>query len=592
MKNARTLCAVSLVAVALFAAAACADDRDGFAAAPIFEIEAGGDAPVCGYQCSLDGRNVIDTCTGEVAEKCASELACGGGRCQAPCAAAAADGRSDGCEFYFQTPRFKKNLIQSCLAVYVVNTSLQPVEISLELDGAALDVSKSVYRTNPGDAKLIPHEGALPPGESAILFVSDAPPDQSPPGLKAPCPKEVTPASYSDALPDGTGFGTAFHLTTNLPVAVTSMYPFGGAVSYFPSATLLLPVATWSKQHILVNGWEAATSGDPGAQIIAAEDDTEVTILPKRDTQDGDGFIGGPAFSVRTYPLRKGQILQLVQNEELSGSIVTSTKPTTIFGGHSCAKLPITGAACDILNQEIPGFERWGSEYVAVGYRPRTGNESEPVGYRIVAARDGTVLDYDPAPPPGAPLTMSAGEVAMFTHGTGEPFVVRTQDADHAIYVAAYMSGYLQGFAGPSGGESYYAGQGDPEFVNVVPAGQYLNSYSFYADPTYPETSLVIVRAKAAGQFKDVWLECAGNLTGFRPIGTRGEYEWARVELARAGKPGDSFDGGVCQTGLHRMRSEGAFTATLWGWGFAASYAYPGGMAQRSLVASPLPPLR
>lgn len=81
-------------------------------------------------------------------------------------------------------------------------------------------------------------------------------------------------------------------------------------------------------------------------------------------------------------------------------------------------------------------------------------------------------------------------------------------------------------------------------------------------------------------------------MSGFRPIGTRGEYEFARVDIARGGKPGDSFDGGVCQTGLHRMRSDGAFTATLWGWGYAASYAYPGGMAQRRLVMSPLPPIR
>jgi len=40
------------------------------------------------------------------------------------------------------------------------------------------------------------------------------------------------------------------------------------------------------------------------------------------------------------------------------------------------------------------------------------------------------------------------------------------------------------------------------------------------------------------------------------------------------------------------MRSEGPFTATLWGWDFAASYAYPGGMAHRKLVETPLELLR
>ena len=120
-----------------------------------------------------------------------------------------------------------------------------------------------------------------------------------------------------------------------------------------------------------------------------------------------------------TYRLDKGQYLQLVQDEELSGSIVTSNKPTTIFGGTRMRERPVDAVACDILAQQLPAFEQWGSEYVGVGYRPRLGNEHEPVPYRIVAARDGTRLDYDPAIPPGAPVTMSAGEVVTFCHRHG-----------------------------------------------------------------------------------------------------------------------------------------------------------------------------
>ncbi len=40
------------------------------------------------------------------------------------------------------------------------------------------------------------------------------------------------------------------------------------------------------------------------------------------------------------------------------------------------------------------------------------------------------------------------------------------------------------------------------------------------------------------------------------------------------------------------MKSDGPFTATVWGWDVAASYAYPGGMAQRKLVETPLAPIR
>jgi hypothetical protein len=101
----------------------------------------------------------------------------------------------------------------------------------------------------------------------------------------------------------------------------------------------------------------------------------------------------------------------------------------------------------------------------------------------------------------------SARQAVTFNSHVRDPFVVRSQDAEHPFYLAAYMRG------GQDVGS-----HGDPEFVNVVPAGQYLSSYSFYADPTYAETSLVIVRQKSSkGRFEDVWLECAGNLTGWRP---------------------------------------------------------------------------
>jgi hypothetical protein len=389
------------------------------------------------------------------------------------------------------------------------------------------------------------------------------------------------PAAFVDKTPDGTGFGSSFRLTSNVPVAATAIYPFGGAPTAIPSATLLLPVATWAKQHIVINGWEVGRYGAPGAQIVASEDDTELTLLPKRDIQAGVGVPASLAGAPTTFKLKRGQLLQLVQSEELTGSILTSDKPTTVFGGHAVAWIPGDRPTGDTLGQQIPAFEQWGSEYVGVGYRPRLGNEHEPVLYRIVAARDGTRLDYDPAVPPGAPITMSAGEMATFESGTGDPFVVRTQDIDHPVYLAQYMTGH-QG----------YGNQGDPEFVNVIPAGQYLNAYSFYADPSYPETSLVVVRAKTDGTFRDVWLDCAGNLGGWRPVGARGAYEFTRVDLSRNRGPGDAFDGGACQYGLQRMRSDGAFTATIWGWGRYASYAYPGGMAQRKLVETALDPVR
>ena len=572
----------SVIGIALFAAAgACGQGRGTFDTGPSgFEELPAVDAGDCPFQCSVDGRSVIRSCSGEVVETCSDIQACGAAKCQDPCAAAAADQSSNGCEFYFQSPPPYREAEGSCYAAFVVNTSTQPVDLSFDRAGDALDISKAVFRMNPGDATLIQHTGPIAPGESVVLFVAAF--SSSTADFVVRCPEGVVPA-VDERASQTTGFGRSFHLATNAPVSLVAMYPFGGAASFEPTATLLLPVVTWGKEHVIVNPWEA-TVDMPNTQIVAAEDGTEITLVPKVSLQNGPGIKGTAAKVPATYHLDKGQFLQVVQNDELTGSILTSNKPTTVFGGEACADVPSNAGACDVLWQQIPSYEQWGSEYVTVGYRQRTPSPNEMMPYRIVAARDGTRLDYDPQIPVGAPTELNAGDVVTFPAGINDSFVVRTQDAEHPIYLAAYMTGYQ----GHYYGSGDMAGWGDPEFVNVVPAGQWLNAYTFYADPTYKETSLVVIRGKHFGKFEDVWLECAGDLTDFKPIGTRGDYEYVRVDLSRDGGPGQSFGDKTCRTGVQRMRSTGPFTATIWGWDFAASYAYPGGMAHRTLVTAPV----
>src|SRR6185436_2974803 len=138
---------------------------------------------------------------------------------------------------------------------------------------------------------------------------------------------------------------------------------------------------------------------------------------------------------------------------------------------------------------------------------------------------------------------------------TGQPFVVKSQDADHPFMLFSYMSG--------SQWQPGLDGYGDADFVISVPPEQYMSSYVFFTDPTYPETNLVVIRAKdREGKFQDVTLDCRGKLTGFQPIG---DYEWTRVDLI-TGK----FEGvGGCSTGRHEIKSPGGgrFGLWVWGWG-------------------------
>jgi len=52
---------------------------------------------------------------------------------------------------------------------------------------------------------------------------------------------------------------------------------------------------------------------------------------------------------------------------------------------------------------------------------------------------------------------------------------------------------------------------GDEEYVNVVPAPQFLDKYVFFTAPTYGTTNLVLVRTKGPSGFVDVSVNCASR---------------------------------------------------------------------------------
>jgi len=567
----------------LVAVGACVGtERARLAPTPSFGdagVSDAGDDPCALVRCSLDGRAVLNNCTEEVVESCPPDLACGAGQCVEPCVAAERERGSRGCDFFFQPPpAYAAQGLTGCYAAFLVNTSAVPSTVRLEYQGSELDLGGAVFTTPKGGATLTAHDGPIAPGEGVIVFVADPAYDGT--REHVGCPEVARPATLENPDRIVRGTSSSFHLVTSAPVSASTIFPFGGAASQLPTATLLLPTSTWGTEHMIINPWSMGFvprytrfGPFPAAQIVAKEDDTTIDIFPSADIQDDGDFVGSPKQIRATYRLDRGQYLQIAQPDELTGSVVTSSKPTSVFGAHSCMFIPEDIFACDTAQQQIPPFAQWGSEYAAVGYLPRKdGGERSP--YRIVAAVDGTLLTYDPAPPLGAPTTLDGGEVA--TVWTQDPFVVRSQDGEHPIYVGAYMTGAL---ALSAGGEV-----GDPEFVNVIPAAQYLNDYAFFSDPTYPDTSLVVVREKTALGFEDVTLECAqGAVSDFVPLGNEGRFEYARIVLAKDFVP-QKVGAGTCGYGIQRMQSRGPFTATLWGTAPFASYALPGGMSQRALV--------
>lgn len=527
----------------------------------------------CDDTCSNDLKRVVD-CKGTTVKDCPPEQACANGSCVAdPCMAAETAKSSYGCDYWAVKTAQRLQADGACFAAFVANTWGKPVHLAVERDNIALDVKQFVWLpvSQGPTVTYSPYDdvNGLGVGEVAVLFLS-----RLSTGSVVACPKQAAvEGANGETGVDGTGIGKGFHITTDYPVVAYQMTPYGGGQAGVTSATLLLPTSAWGMNYVAVSGYPAANQvtfkgGLPSLDILAYKDNTKVTILPRVDIVAGTNVAGATANMPVEYTLNKGEFLQVTQAEELSGSPIQSTEPIAVFGASACMEVPSGQGNCDSGQQQIPPVSAMGSEYVGVIHKPRNGLSTEAPPWRFVGAVDGTVLTWEGNEPAGAPKSLDLGQVAEIA-GPG-PFVVKSQDAAHPFYLGGYMTG----------GQPY-GGEGDPDWVNVIPPQQYLDHYVLFTDPTYPETNLVVVRtpSKVDGKFAEVNMTCSGGttmaLTGWKPAGS---YEYTRVQLVT----GDftSVDG--CNNGRQEIQSDQPFGVTVWGWGATqqtqfVSYAYPAG---------------
>jgi hypothetical protein len=528
-------------------------------------FEGGLDAPACELSCSPDLHAVID-CSNQIVQQCMGAEGCDAsqGKCTNACSAAIANKQSVGCDYY--ATFMDQYNPSSCFAVFVANTWNTPAHIDVEYQGAKLPVA-NFARLPSGQGPGLTYSAydpvaGLPPGEVAVLFLTGPQGPQGLPG-QANCP--IASAIGSNVMTLGTGIGHSFHVTTDVPVVSYEINPYGGGSAAVTAGSLLLPTSVWDTNYIAVNV-SPYDIANPSLNIVAQEDGTQVTMVPVAAVQGGGGIPSGPSNAQLVINLNKGENAQISQQAELTGSVISSNKPVGFMAGQNCMHAPAGTAYCDHGEQMIPPIKALGHEYAGVMYRPRVGNETSTI-WRLIGTVDGTQLKYNT--PVGGPATLNQGQAVEFT--TGTPFVVSSQDKDHPFMLFTYMTG----------SNAVQDGYGDPDFVISVPPEQYLYQYVFFADPTYPETNLVIIREKGADMmFHDVTLDCAGVLTGWQPIDAN--YEYTRTDLIT----GDFQNVGNCSTGRHLIKSDAKFGLWVWGWGtpltstFTAnvSYGYPGGM--------------
>jgi hypothetical protein len=551
--------------------------------------------------CSSDLHDVLCDGSNSVVQTCPPDQGCAAGSCVPACQSASANKTTIGCDYWTLYPDMYSADYGDCLGVYIANTWGSPVTVSVEYNNQPLNGIANAARLPQGSGQSITYatlpNGQIPANEVAIVFLAHT--------STAPvkCPNGITPLMQTDPATHGTGIGKAFHITTSAPVVGYQIYPYGGGNSAITSATLLLPTPAWDTNYI---GVDAYANQGPWLVIMASQDNTQVQLTPTSAVTGGNGV---PAIAVNklgTITLQKGQYAQIDQasGQELNGTAIQANNPIAVFGGSTCMDVPSSFGACDAAHQQIPPVKALGHEYVGVKHRDRYTTDKETPPWRVVGAVDGTTFTWEPSAPTGAPSTINAGQMVEFQ--SGGPFVVKSQDDKHPFYMAQYMTGCT----GYTGYQQTSDCRGDPEFVNMIPPQQYLNSYVLFTDPTYSETELVVTRQKGQNGFEDVTLDCTGTLPqsgqSWQSAGSSGNYQYTRVDLVT----GNFAKVGNCDNGRHTMSSNGIFGVTVWGWGSmatggqyrcttcsgfytqAVSYGYPAGASVQpinTVVVVPTP---
>jgi hypothetical protein len=538
------------------------------------------DSDTCARGCSSDLHEVLD-CNNNIVTTCMGAEGCdvSTGTCVDACQAAVDNKNSVGCEYY-ATFMDQYDGEASCFVAFVANTWDTPVTIGVDYAGTTLSNVASFTAIPSGKGQSITYgayPGTLAPGEVAILFLGGTK------GTDPECP--ITPANNT-AMVSGNGIGNSFHITTDVPVVAYEMNPYGGGDAAVTGASLLLPVSAWDTNYIASTA-SAYMVDNPGINIIAATDNTQVTLLPKVALTGGNGIPSGPANKPVTFTLQKGQQAQIEQSADLVGSVISTNNPVGVMAGNPCMNTPTGTIFCDHGEQMLPPVRALGNEYVGVMYRSRTG---EPAIWRLVGAVDTTSLSFSPTITAGSgypapPTTLNQGDMAEFS--TATPFVVTSQDSSHPFMLFQYMSGSGWTYMKNSGG------YGDPDFSVQVPPQQYLSYYVIMTDPSYPETSLTLIRRPdAMNNFQDVSIEClTGPITGWQTVGS---YQYTRLDL----QTGNFTDVNGCSNGRHQLTSTAPFGLSVWGWGtpvttsFTAnvSYSYPGGMNVQPINTVVVPP--
>lgn len=334
---------------------------------------------------------------------------------------------------------------------------------------------------------------------------------------------------------------TGIHISADHPITV-----YGVNYEHQESdAFLALPVAVLGTEYINASYSNAGLVQGSELGIVAAYDNTTVTITPSVKTV---GRLAGQPFTVvlhqgRTYQLRNTDGDRFTNHiGDLTGTIITSDKPVAVFGAHLCPNIPGNTAACNLIVEQLTPTNTWGTRFATMQLAFRT--KGDP--FRILAAKDNTNISIN-----GNPATnLARGQFYEVTLAT--PSYITS---DQPVMVVQYEFG-----------TDFDGIQGDPTMIVIPPLDQFRASYTIstvQVEPNWFQLNFANVIVPAAA-IPSLQLDGAPvNPAIFRPV------------------PGTGFSGAqiALTPGVHQLAANSPFGALVYGLAPADAYGYPAGIA-------------
>ena len=360
------------------------------------------------------------------------------------------------------------------------------------------------------------------------------------PGIGFSTPFTVTPGAVTTVVvPNSAIINTSdvvgdlgIHVTANAEVVVYGL----NRITFTTDAYLGLPVDILGTEYIVLSYFPLPGFGY-GSQfaIVGTEDGTTATIVPSVTV--GTRAAGVPYV----VNLDEGQTYQLHAGSsgDLTGTIITSDKPVSVFGSHMCANVPPGSPYCDHLVEQLTPTSTWGESFATMPLATRTGGDT----FRFLASTDGTQVSVNGS----VAATLNRGQ--FFEQIIGGPSHITSTKP---ILVAQY-----------SNGTTFDGVTADPFMMLIPPYEQFLATYTV----TTPGSGFainyinVVAPNAAVGAITVDGVPIpAGNFTA---IGSSG-YSGAQVLVA---------------VGTHNLAGPLPFGAFMYGYADYDSYGYPGGMA-------------